>query len=197
MQVAQELLDKELCASVGVGGADLDALGDRHLLDEAVHGGGGGEDELLAALLHEQVEEVAGAGEVVVVVLDRHFDALADGLVAGEVDAGVEGELLEDDGEGVVVQQVDVAEDDLVRLAGEAGHALERLLRGVGEVVHDHRSHALVHHLQDGVRADVAGAAGDEDILHGAVGRVAVEKVAADLGVAVDRWLSAAEDGDG
>lgn len=169
VQIAQKLLDEELGASVRVCGADLSVLRDGHLLDHPVDGGRGGEYKILAVVLGEQVEEVEGAGEVVVVVADRLLDRLSDGLEPRKVDAGEERELREDGLEVCEVEQVNLTEDDEVRLAGDVADADKRLLGRVVKVVDDHDLVAGLDELEDGMRADVAGTAGDEDdlVAHG------------------------------
>ena len=89
-EVGEDVLDLFLGAAVGVVGADLHLLdvGDGVVL--AVDGGGGAEDDGAYAVPVHGAEQVQRADEVVVVVLQRLLDGLADSLQPGEVDHGVD-----------------------------------------------------------------------------------------------------------
>ena len=116
-------------------------------------------------LLHD-LDEHDGADDVVGVVLHGLGDGLADRLEPREVDHGVQ--LLRGEGfvEPFAIENVAVVEGKVVSLVGdELLDAAQGLLGGVVEVIDDHHLASGGEELQAGVRADVAGAAGDE---HGA-----------------------------
>ena len=106
-------------------------------------------------------EQVQGADEVVVVVLERFADGLAHGLEAGEVDDGVDPLLGEDAVHRGLVHEVDVVE--VGGLAAELGNPAQRFLAGVHQVVDDHHLMAGFLQGQNGVGADVAGATCDQN----------------------------------
>ena len=116
-------------------------------------------------LLHD-LDEHDGADDVVGVVLHGLGDGLADRLEPREVDHGVH--LLRGEGfvEPFAIENVAVVESEVVSLVGdELLDAAQGLLGGVVEVIDDNHLASGGEELQAGVRADVAGAAGDE---HGA-----------------------------
>ena len=72
--------------------------------------------------------------------------------------------LPEDALQGVPVEQVDLVEGE--RLSAQVLDPAQRLPAGVDQVVDDRDPVAALQQFQAGVRADVAGAAGDEN-MHG------------------------------
>ena len=70
-------------------------------------------------------DQVQGAYQVVVVVVQRLPDRLTDGLEPGEMDDGVNGAAGKDVFDGVLVHQVNVVE--LGGLAAEFGNPPQRL----------------------------------------------------------------------
>ena len=124
LDVDEYLFKHTLGPAVGVGALTLGTcLGDGDLSGVAIDGGARGEDDILAAVLTQHVEEHEGAGDVVVIVLPRFGDALAHGLEAGEMDAGVKMVLLHDFAEAFAVADIDLMErylgdaDNLCRTA--------------------------------------------------------------------------------
>ena len=101
-KIFQDFFDHVFGFAVGVGELDASRKGFDALLDTlvAVNGGGGGENELLDAVGLHRLEEVEGAGDVVVVVLERLFDGFGDGFESGEVDDEVKMGMVEDLVEG-------------------------------------------------------------------------------------------------
>ena len=142
--------------AVGVDGARGVGFVDGHVVGLAEEGGGGREDEALDVVRDHGVEQVEGVAEVVAVVEvgPRHRFAHLDG--GGEVhDAGkgmAPEELVECGAVGKVGLD-EFAADDGVAMAG-------------GEVVEGDDLMACGAQQLDHVRADVAGAADDEDGVH-------------------------------
>ena len=101
-KVFQDFFDHVFSLAVGVGKLDTSGKGFDALLDTlvAVNGGGGGENELFHTVRLHRLEEVEGAGDVVVVVLERLFDGFGDGFEAGEVDDKVKTGMVENLVEG-------------------------------------------------------------------------------------------------
>ena len=60
------------------------------------------------------------------------------------------------------IQQIDVVE--LGGAPGKLGDALQRSFGGIREVIHDHHLVARVQQLKHSVGADIAGAAGDQNL---------------------------------
>ena len=88
--VGQDARGKDLGGAVGVGGAAHgEILADGHAGGVAVDRGGGGEDDVVAVVAAHDIQDVQRAGQVVGVVLDGLGNALADGLVGGELDDSV------------------------------------------------------------------------------------------------------------
>mmetsp|Transcript_8723 Transcript_8723/g.28817 ORF Transcript_8723/g.28817 Transcript_8723/m.28817 type:complete len:374 (+) Transcript_8723:809-1930(+) len=85
VEVLQDVLDEELRASVRVGRARGEVLGDGHRRGVAVHSRGGGEDDALAVALLHRLDQVERACNVILVVEDRLRHALADSLEPSEV----------------------------------------------------------------------------------------------------------------
>ena len=161
--VHEDLLDHPLGPAVGVGAELLGALlGEGQRVGVAVDGRRAGEDDVLAAVVAHGLDQVEGAAEVVVVVLDGLGHALADGLEAGEVDHAVDVERLEDGLEGVAVAHVGADERHALGclFAHDLRDAVENLLAGVGEVVDDDDLIAAREQLDDGVAPDEAGSTG-------------------------------------
>ena len=101
-EVFQDFFDHVFSLAVWVGELDTSRKGFDALLDTlvAVNGGGGGENELLHIVGLHRLEEVEGAGDVVVVVLERLFDGFGDGFEAGEMDDKVKMGMVENLVEG-------------------------------------------------------------------------------------------------
>ena len=161
--VHEYALLKELCGAVGVcGAAGGEVLAYRHALGVAVDRGGGGEDKVLHVVAAHGLEHLEGAGEVVVVVLQRLGDALAHCLEPGKVDDGVNiSKALEQLLHLVGVSQLGLDEGDA--LADNVLHAVDGFLAGIAEVVGDNDVIARLDELNAGMAADVPGAAGNEN----------------------------------
>ena len=116
-------------------------------------------------MLTHDVDERERVADVVAVVLDGLGHGLAHGLVAGEVDHAVDAVRVEDTGEGLAVVDVgDIEGEVRGRLGADDGlDAIFHLGGGVGEIIDDDDLVSAFKQLDDGVRADEAGAAGDED----------------------------------
>ena len=120
------------------------------------------EDDVLHAVVAHGFAETDRGEEVVVVVFQRHHDRFAHGLEPGEVDRAVDAVLFKDAVEHGAVAHVVFIEGDL--FARDHFHTLDRLRAGIYKVVDDDDLMAAVEQLHAGVAADVAGAAGDEDV---------------------------------
>ena len=101
-KVFQDFFDHVFGLAVGVGKLDTSRKGFDALLDTlvAINSGGGGENEPLHIVGLHRLEEVEGAGDVVVVVLERLFDGFGDGFEAGEMDDKVKMGMVENLVEG-------------------------------------------------------------------------------------------------
>jgi len=159
--IAQHLLDHHLRPPVGVGGRGGHVLAHRHRRVGAVDRCGRGEDQLVDVVAPHGPHEREGRPEVVLVVLQRLRDALADSLEAGEVDDGVDLLVREELFRLLAVAQVEGVDGQV--LAGQGLEPVDDRRLGVGEAVDDDDLVARSHELDDGVGADVAGAAGDEN----------------------------------
>lgn len=101
-KVFQDFFDHVFGLAVGVGELDASRKGFDALFDAlvAINGGGGRENKLLHIVGLHRLEEVEGAGDVVVVVLEWLFDGFGDGFEAGEVDNKVKMGMVENLVEG-------------------------------------------------------------------------------------------------
>ena len=166
MDVHKDLLDHPLGPTIGVGRGLLRILlGDGRVVRVAVDGRGAREDDGLAAMVAHDVDEHQGVLDVVVVVLDGLAHRLADGLKAGKVDDAVDLMGIEDLVHRIAVEHVGLVEGEV--LGGLVAHdgldAVDGDGAGVGEIIDDDDLVATLEQLNDGVRADKAGATGNED----------------------------------
>ena len=91
LDVHQHLLKHAFRPTIGVGALALGAvLRDGYLHGVTIDGGATAEDDVLAAMTAHHVDQHKGTGNVVLVVFPRLLYALAHGLQAGKVDAGIE-----------------------------------------------------------------------------------------------------------
>ena len=160
-EIAQEILDDELGASVDAVRGDRRILGDRQPLGLPVHRRRRAEHERRHAGLTHHFSERERATDVDVVIGKRARGRFADRFEAGTMD---------DRGDRVVVEYAaqpgDVAHvglDARHHAAGEHFNAWHDGRRAVREIVGDDRRVAGPRQLDDDVRSDVAGAAGDEN----------------------------------
>ena len=93
--------------------------------------------------------------------MERDADRLADGLEAGEVDHRLDRVAGEDAVEAGPIEEVDVMECG--GAPGQLFDPVKRLFVAVGKIVDDHHVVAGAQQFKDGVAADVARAAGDQD----------------------------------
>ena len=147
--VAQHLLLHHLGPAVGVGRRGRQVLVHRHRGVGAVDRRGGGEDEPAHPVPAHGAHEREGRAEVVLVVLQRLGDRLADGLEPGEVDDGVERLVGEEVLGLVVVGEVEGAHVE--RLAGQRLDAPDDGRLGVREGVDDDDVVPGADELDDGV----------------------------------------------
>ena len=166
VDVHKDLLDHPLGPTIGVGRGLLRILlGDGRVVRVAVDGRGAREDDGLAAMAAHDVDEHQGVLDVVVVVLDGLAHRLADGLKAGKVDDTVDLMGIEDLVHRIAVEHVGLVEGEV--LGGLVAHdgldAVDGDGAGVGEIIDDDDLVATLEQLNDGVRADKAGATGNED----------------------------------
>ena len=166
VDVHKDLLDHPLGPTIGVGRGLLRILlGDGRVVRVAVDGRGAREDDGLAAMVAHDVDEHQGVLDVVVIVLDGLAHRLADGLKAGKVDDTVDLMGIEDLVHRIAVEHVGLVEGEV--LGGLVAHdgldAVDGDGAGVGEIIDDDDLVATLEQLNDGVRADKAGATGNED----------------------------------
>lgn len=152
----QRLFHHPFGDAVGVDGARGVGFVDGHVVGLAEDGGGGREDEALHIVRDHGVEQVEGVAEVVAVVEvgPRYRFAHLDG--GGEVHDAAEGVAPEEPVQRGAVGKVGVDEfaaDNGIAMAG-------------GKVVEGNDLAAGAQQQLDHVRADVAGAADDEDGVH-------------------------------
>ena len=118
-QVGEDALLHGLGGAVGIGGlAHRAVFRDRDLGGIAVYSGGRGEDDLLAAVLAHDVAEHKGGTDVVGIVFQRLSGGFAHGLVACEVDDGVDAFLVKEVCQGCSVLYVDLIESGTLSCDG-------------------------------------------------------------------------------
>ena len=161
-QIAQDFLDVQLAAAVGVDGARGVALVQGQGLRLAIDGGAAAEDQGAHAAGTHGLQQAERALDVVAEVVQRFFDGFAYGLQAGEVDDGVDGVVAQGAGQQGLVAHVAPHEDR--RRAQDARQLADDGLAAVGQVVEQHDVVALLRQDGGGVAADVARTAGEQDV---------------------------------
>ena len=160
---AKDLLGHVLGPAVGVGAAaGAGGFPQGHLVVGGVDRGGGGEDQVLHPGLLHHLGQHQGGVQVVVVVFPGLGHGFAHGLQTGKVDDAADLVFGED-----LPQQPFVPDIALIKLQGLAGellHPLQAFGIGIAQIVDDHHAVAALQKLQAGVRADIPGAAGDQNI---------------------------------
>ena len=139
----------------------MHALHQRHLIGHAVDRRGRAEHDALHAVLAHRLAQGEGAVQVVAVVFEGLFHALAHGLVSRKVDDRVKrvgGEHLVQLG-GVGYIHVIAAN----MLAGDGFETVEHALAGVVEVVRDDGLVAGLDQFHIGMGADKARATREKD----------------------------------
>ncbi len=164
MEVAQHLLDEELGAAVGVGGAQREVLANRQLLRVAVDRRRGAEDHALHSRLGHCLAEGGRAADVVLVVREGLLNRLPHRLEPGEVHHRFDLVLGKDPPQPLPVADVDFGESR--RPAADLRHPLQRHGGAVAQVVDHDDVVAGLEQFDHRVRADEAGAAGYQDFCH-------------------------------
>ena len=168
--VRKHLLDHPLAAAVGIDRRLRVRLVDRHVVGLAEDRRGGREDEARHTVLAHAIEQDLRRGHVVAVVLGRVGHRFADLDEAGEVhyrrrfrraQHGID--------EGGIADVADV----------QRGIA-DRLAMPAGQIVRHRHGVAGAAQLLDHVRADVTGAADDEDGFGHALANLWIAAIVAD-----------------
>ena len=159
----QDLFGHVLGPAVGVGAAAGAAvLPQGHLIVPGVDRGGGGEDDVFHPGFLHGLGQHQGGVEVVVIIPPGLGHALAHGLETREVDDGCDFVLGKDFvHEGLVP---DIAPVERYLPAGKLLHPLQALGIGVAQVIHHHNAIAGVQKLHTGMRPDISGSAGDQNV---------------------------------
>ena len=166
MQVAQDLFDRKLAAPVGIGGRQRMVLGQRQALRIAVHRSRRTEHQGPHTRRTHRLDQPQSAHDVVVVVLERFGDRLADRLQAGEMDH--RRCLAVGQHRAQRRRVTDVALYQRRLSAGDALHPAQRFRIAVAEIVEHRHVMAGVQQFNAGMRADIAGTAGHENHAHAA-----------------------------
>ena len=130
---------------------------DRHECRIAVYSGGRREDDLEAVVIAHDVAQHQGGHQVVGVVFDRFAGRLADSLVAGKVNDGVNAFPIEQIVQGILVQDVDFIKSRA--FAGDGLDAVDDHGFGIIKIICNHDFIAAVEKFHDGMRADKTGTA--------------------------------------
>ncbi len=152
-RAADQPLARQLGLAVRAQRRARGVLGDQVHVGHAVHGGGGGEEEVAHARVGDGLEQDRQALDVLVVVVQRLLDGLADLLLARQVHHARDLVLAEGLLQHQPVQDGADHQRDALRDAG---------LVARGEVVEDDDLLPREQHRADDVRADVTGATGDQ-----------------------------------
>ena len=161
--IGQDALGEGLGGAVGVGsGTNGEILGDGHRGGVAVDGGRRAEHEVVAVVAAHHVQNDQCAVQVVVVVFDGLGDALADSLVGGELDDGVDVRALGEDLLHVLVSgHIRIVEAEV--LPGDLLDAVEHHRGSIVVVVCHHHIVACVQQLDAGMAANITGTAGNQN----------------------------------
>ena len=158
-QILKYLLDEILRRAVGIRGAS-----GRHILSErrgvlaAVNSGGRAEDELLASRLIHHAAQADRARYVVVIVVERLFDALRDALETRKVNDRVDLVLGENFGHRLFVAYIRLIEFEI--LARKFFYSFKAFGLAVDKIIEYNDIISRVEQLYARVRADEARAAG-------------------------------------
>ena len=178
VQVGKNLLDHPFRPTVRVGGRLLfRGFAQRHAIGLAIHRCARAEHNALAAMLAHNVAQNERVGDVVVVILERLFDALAHGLEAREMNNAVNIVFGEDALERVTIEHVVLVELHALgstrrsfavgfRLLHDLSDAINGLLAGIRQVVDNDHAIASLEQLNARMAANKASAAGNQDILN-------------------------------
>ena len=160
LHVHHDFLKHALGLTVRIGAMSLGALlRDRDDGRVAIDGGRRREDDVFASMLTHHIKQSQCAADVVFVIFPRFFHALAHGLQASEVDAGIETMGFHHTVEAFTITDVDFIKRDF--LARQFRHTLQRLAVGVAEVIDNHSLVTCSSEFHQSVRADEAGTACD------------------------------------
>ena len=161
--VAQDLFPHVLCPAIGIGAVSgFGGLAQRHLVVAGVDRGGRRKDDALDVVLCHDFTEHQGGIEIVLIIVHRLGNGLADGLETREVDGAGNLMLCKDFFQQRLVAHI--ALDELHRLAGNFGYAVQAFRVGIAEIVNYNWRIARFDQLHTGVAADVARAAGHKNI---------------------------------
>ena len=157
--VAQDLFPHVLCPAVGIGAVSgFGGLAQRHLVVAGIDRGGRGKDDVLDVVLCHDLAEHQGGIEIVLIIFHRLGNGLADGLEARKVDGAGNLMLCKDFFQQRLVAHI--ALDELHRLAGNFGYAVQAFRVGIAEIVNYNRRMACFDQFHTGMAANISGAAG-------------------------------------
>jgi hypothetical protein len=151
--VLQHLLDEPFAAAVGIDRLFRVCLVDRHVRRLAEDRGGGGEDEATDAVRAHAIEQGLRRGHVVAVVPGRIGHRFADLDEAGEMHHC----------RRLCFGQHGIDEGRIADVADMQWCAPRCVATAAGKIVRDGDFEACLPQALDHVRADVTGAADDED----------------------------------
>ena len=157
--VEQDLFPHVLCPAIGIGAVSgFGGLAQRHLVVAGVDRGGRRKDDALDVVLCHDFTEHQGGIEIVLIIVHRLGNGLADGLETREVDGAGNLMLCKDFFQQRLVAHI--ALDELHRLAGNFGYAVQAFRVGIAEIVNYNRRMTRLDQLHTGVAANISGAAG-------------------------------------
>ena len=115
-------------------------------------------------MVSHDIKKSEGIAQVVCVVLDRLGNRLADSLEAGKVDDKVNGVLIKDAVQSILIVDVCLVERKAlgVFFSHNGFDAIDNLCRSVGEVVNNDSLVAGIEQLNNGMAANKARAASDK-----------------------------------
>ena len=152
---AEDFFEEEFGFAVGIDGFLGGCFIDGAVFWGTEGGAGGGEDEFFDVGGDHGIEEMETADEIILEIFGGIFHGFADERVGGEVHDGVWLGGLEGVGDGG--GGLEIADD-------EVGAGVDGAAVSFGEVIEDGDGVVGVEELFDADAADVAGAAGDEDV---------------------------------
>ena len=177
LQIAQNVLDEQFRSSVRIQRRRREILRARHRRRFPVHRRARAKAQRLASVPRHRLAQRQRAPNVILIVQQRLRHALPHRLEPGEVDHRAHRPARREH----VLQRLGVAAIALAKrqprgapLADDRAHARDRLGARIVKVIDRHDGRAGEQELHARVRADVPGAAGDEDadVVHRARDRV-------------------------
>ena len=134
--IRQHLLQHTLGLSIGIGNLTLGAfLGNGNKCRIAVYGSRRTEYDVLYAVVSHLIAENQGSGDIIIVILDGLAYRLAHGLIACEMDDGIDLLLIKDGVQRIPIQNIRLIKGNF--LSCNLLHTIQSFLAGIIQVIYN------------------------------------------------------------